>query len=423
MVRVDERLPPAVRRLILGVVVSSFGTGLTLPFTLILLHEVRGIALGTTGLLLAVPGVVGLAAVPVSGALVDRWGPAAVLRSALAAQAAGNVALALATSPRTALPAMVLIGLGLGPSFPASTALLSSLAEGPSAQARAFGLQFTALNAAIGLGGLTAATVIAVDRPATFQVLYVANAVSCLAYALILPTGPRRPPVDRSAPAEDPPSYREVLADPVFRRVCLVSLLFALTGYAALDGGLPAYARVVGDVEPRVIALLFVVNTAVIVLGQQLVVRLLRGRRRSRALAGAAGLWAVSWALLLLLPVIPDGGRTAVVLAFGGVFGLGETLMAPCLGPLVNALATDRLRGRYNATSGASFSVAFVVSPAIAAGLIASGLGVAWVLLLVSGCALSAVTALRLRRRLTPAQDGLTGAPADVSDPAPAMVV
>jgi len=130
-----------------------------------------------------------------------------------------------------------------------------------------------------------------------------------------------------------------------------------------------------------VIALAFAVNTAVIVAGQTLVVRLLRGRRRSRALAGSAALWAVSWGVLLLVPDASSTGRTTVVLVFGGLFGLGEMLLAPTLSPLVNALATDRLRGRYNALSGATFSIAFVVSPALSAGLVGAGFGVGWLLL------------------------------------------
>ena len=406
------RLPAPVRRLIAGVAVSSFGTGLTLPFTLILLTEVRGIPLRTTGLLLAVPGVVGLLAVPVSGALIDRLGPRAVLRGALTLQAVGNALLAVARTPAQALPALVLIGAGLGPSFPAVGALLSGLAPGPLAQ-RAFGVQFTALNASIGLGGLTAATVVDVERPGTFTLLYVANAVSCLVYALAVPAAARAAP--RRGEAEDPPTYREVLADRTFRRVCLTSLLFAFTGYAALDAGLPAFARVVGQVSPSVIALVFVVNTALIVGGQLLVVRLLQGRRRSRALAGAALAWAVSWGVLALVPGLPPAGRVAVVLLFGALFGLGETLMAPTLQPLVNALATDRLRGRYNALSSACFSIAFVVSPAVSALLISRDLALVWLALLVAGCLASAVIALALGGRLTPAQDGLT---VEADDPA-----
>lgn len=171
---------------------SSFGTGLTLPFTLILLHEVRGIALPTVGLLLAVPGAAGIIAVPVSGALVDRLGPRIVLRGALVLQALGSALLCVADSPLTALPAVLALGVGLGPTFGAQSALLSSLLPDPKAQGRAFAVQFTALNAAIGLGGLVAAAIVDVHRPATFVVLYAVNAVTALR---------RRPSCPQPAPA------------------------------------------------------------------------------------------------------------------------------------------------------------------------------------------------------------------------------
>ena len=410
-----DRLSPAVRRLVSCTVVSSFGTGLTLPFTLILLHEVRGIPLSTTGLLLAVMGVVGLLVVPVSGALIDRVGPRFVLRSASLLLAAGNLGLAFATSALTALPALVLIGAGLAPSFPAIGALMSGLVDGAVAKQRAFGIQFTALNASIGVGGIAAASIVDVHRPITFQVLFVGNALTCLVSTLLVPRARTQPPVDHHGePA--PPSYREVLADGTFRRVLAVALLLAVTGYAALDSGLPAYARVVGQVSPRVIALVFAVNTAVIVIGQLAVLRLLRGHRRSTALALCLLMWGVSWSVLLVVPGLSDTGKVVVVLAFGGLFGLGETLMAPTLSPLVNDLATDRLRGRYNALQGATFSIAFVVSPAVSAGLIGAGLGRAWLLAIVAGCLFGAVVAARLRRRLTPAQDGLVSGPGPAGD-------
>ncbi|MCW2599765.1 MAG: transporter [Frankiales bacterium] len=388
--------------MIATVPISSFGVGLTLPFTLILLHEVRGISLPTVGLLLAVPGVVGVAAVAVSGVLMDRLGPRTVLRLALTILMVGNVLLAYATSPRTALPALALIGLGMGPTFPATSALLNGLVEGQGQVQRAFGIQFTAQNAGFGLGGLVGAAVVDVGRPGTFEVLYVACAMTCAAQALLLPGAPA--PVhahDTSAP-----SYRDVLSDRAFRRVCLVSLLFALTGHAALESGMPAFARVVAHVSPSVIALVFAVNTAVIVGGQLVVLRVLKGRRRSSALALAAGVWALSWAILGLVPGLGQGARVLAVLVFGGVFAVGETFMAPSLQPLVNALATDRSRGRYNAVSGACFSSAFVVTPAVSGVLIGNGLGVVWLVGIVLGCLVSAAVALRLQRRLTDEQDG-----------------
>jgi MFS family permease len=398
-------LPPKARRLIATVAISSLGTGLTLPFTLIMLHEVRHLPLSTVGVLLAVPGFVGLGAVPASGALVDRFGPLGVLRLLIACQVGANLLLAVATTPWQVLPAVVLLGIGLGPSYPAIAGLMHRLVDGPQVQ-RAFGLQFTALNAAIGVGGLIGAAVVDTSRPATFSALFLGNAVLSGVQGLLLPAPRPVPRAERRAEG----SYREVLADPVFRQVCLVTLLLAFMGYAALDSGLPAFARVVGHVSPSVVALVFAVNTAVIVLLQLPVLRLLRHRRRSTSLAVAAAMWALSWALLGAVPGLGQGARVAAMLAFGAVFGIGECFLAPTLQPLVNALATDRLRGRYNALSGSAFSIAFVVSPAVSALLIGAGHGRAWLVGVVLLGGVATVAAARLRGHLSAEQEGLSAA-------------
>jgi MFS family permease len=397
-------LPPAARRFVATVVISRFGAGLTLPYTLIFLHEVRGMSLPTVGALMAVPGVVGLLAVPVSGALVDRIGPRRVLQACQVAQGGACLVIAFATTPALVLPGMVLLGLGLGPSFPAGATLLSGLVSGPEQSQRAFGINFTALNAAIGTGSLIASVVVDLDRSSTFVSLFVANAVAALVATVLLPEGAPKQHDDEDAEA---PSYREALADPLLRRICVVSLLLAVTGYAALDSGLPAFARVEGGVAPGTIGLVFVVNTVTIVSLQLLFLRFLRGKRRSVALGIAAGLWACSWALLGLVSVGGSATGVAVLLLFGALFGLGEMFMAPTLQPLVNALATDRLRGRYNALSGLMFSIGFVVAPAISSTLIGQGLGRTWLVGMVAAGVVAAVMALRLRGALTDEQDGL----------------
>ena len=389
-------LQPDARRYLWSVVVGRLGTGFTLPFTLILLHEVRGISLPTVGLLLALPGVVGLASVPVSGALVDRLGPRAVLRTVLLGLAVTTVLLGFVQTPAQALPVLLVQGACLGPTFPAGNALLTGLVEDGAQAQRAFSLQFTGINAAIGVGGLIGAAVVDTSHAATFEVLYVAAGALSLLQALLLPAADA-PVHDEDA---DPASYREVLADPVFRRLCGVTLLLALTGYAALDAGMPAYATVVGDADPSVVALTFTTNTVLIVALQLPALRVMGHWRRTRALVAASTTWGLAWLLLGL------SQATWAVLLFGAVFGLGEVCLAPAMQPLVNALADPRLRGRYNALSGSMFSIAFVVSPALSGGLIGNGLGDVWIALLVGGCGLAVFLLLRLRTVLTDEQDG-----------------
>jgi len=201
--------------------------------------------------------------------------------------------------------------------------------------------------------------------------------------------------------------YRDVLAPRGLRTVIIASLVVAFTGYAALDSGLPAYASVVSRVPVHIVALALTVNTAVIVFAQLFMLRLVRSLRRSRALALIGLIWAASWAIFGLSAVPgPAGARVALIFAFAGLFGLGETVLAPTLTPLVNSLAGERVRGRANAMSTVTFSLAFVASPALSTGLISAGLAAGWIALLCAGCLGTALLGLRLGGQLTPEQDG-----------------
>jgi MFS family permease len=148
--------------------------------------------------------------------------------------------------------------------------------------------------------------------------------------------------------------------------------------------------------------------------------RLVRRHRRSVALAAIGVIWAVSWAILGLAEIaIGQGWRIVCVFAFTGLFGLGETVMAPTMGPLVNLLADDRIRGRANAMSGFTTSLGLIVCPAIVTSLIAAHLAAVWISLLCLGCLGSVVIAARLRVTLSAEQDLVVRPTEPVRSPAP----
>jgi predicted MFS family arabinose efflux permease len=280
----------------------------------------------------------------------------------------------------------------MGPAFPAFTMLMAGINPEPNAQQRAFALNFTALNAGIGAGGAIGAAVANVHHPASFQLLFLANAVSCVLFAAVLTRLPNLKPPREQAPSEHPhpeprhpePSggsrapkagYRDVLAQRGLRTVMIATLVLAFTGYAALDSGLPAYATVEAHVSVHVVALTITVNTVVIVAAQLGVLKVLRRLRRSRALMAVGLIWALAWAVFGLSAAPSSSAlRIVCVFAFAGLFGLGETFMAPTVAPLVNSLADERVRGRANALSSVAYSIAFVASPAISTVMIAGGL-------------------------------------------------
>jgi MFS family permease len=105
-----------------------------------------------------------------------------------------------------------------------------------------------------------------------------------------------------------------------------------------------------------------------------------------------------------------DGRLAVLAIVVGlGLFGLGETLWAPLAPAIVNDLAREDMRGRYNALQGMTWTVGSIVGPAMAGLLIGHGHPHVWVLCVVAGTALAAVLFLGLRRHLSDAQDGLPG--------------
>lgn len=384
-------LPREGRLLLSTVVVDALGSGLVLPFGVVYLHEVRGIALETVGLVLAVPAAVALLLLGPTGSIIDRIGPRRVQLVALSVQVVGSAALAFVTSPAQAAAALALIGVGHAAFWPASQSLVAVVVPGPIQQ-RYFGLNFTVLNLGIGIGGLTSGLVVSSTHPWTFSAIYLADAISFLVPIAIL-AGPLRhvgnaiPPPDASARA-DPTTYRSVLQDPVFRSVLAVTFFWAFVGYAQFEAGWTAYARTVGGASTRLIGVAFAVNTGTIVALQLVVIRRIEGHRRTRVLMVMSAVWAASWVLMGLSGLLPASVAGSVLLVSSmGVFALGETLLSPVAPAIVNDLAPDHLRGRYNAVSSGVFQVAAIAGPVVAGQLLGRRLPAVFVAVLLAGCA------------------------------------
>ena len=107
-------LPTEGRWLLSTVAIQTLGRGLTLPFTVIYLHEVRGISLDLAGVLMAFIAVVALAVTGPAGALTDRLGARTVLLWGTTAQLVGCVVLAFATTPLVVAVAFLFLGFNFG---------------------------------------------------------------------------------------------------------------------------------------------------------------------------------------------------------------------------------------------------------------------------------------------------------------------
>ena len=154
----------------------------------------------------------------------------------------------------------------------------------------------------------------------------------------------------------------------------------------------------------------FAANTLVIVLLQLVVLQRIEGRRRTRVIAVMGVRLGRSRGCCSASPGWSPAplGATLLVAACASVFAFGETLLQPTIPALVNDLAPDHLRGRYNALSSGAFQLAAIIAPPISGLLIGHALGDVYIGLLVVGCLLVRPGRIaRLEPQLPPEVNGV----------------
>ena len=402
-------LDPLVRRLFVGIAFSALGSGLTMPFLYVYLAEVRGIATATVGLLFAWMGLLGFLGSPLGGTLIDKLGPRPVMVVGLTTEALGVASLTVVHNAWHALAVATFLTLGTVGLYPAATAMLTRLVP-EGRREKVYGFQFMLMNAGLGVGGVVSALLVDMSDPASFQRIYLVDALSYVAYIGVVLSLPRgtgalsRQDADEAVGPQ--PGWGAVLRDRALLRVVLTSMVVITFGYAQFEAGFAAYTVGVAGIPANALGWAFGANTASIVVAQLFALRIIEGRSRTRMLALCAAIWSVSWAIIALSDAVSGAAAVTLVVVGLGTFGLGETLWAPVAPAIVNDLAAEELRGRYNALQGMTWTVAMIVGPALAGLLIGNGLVHVWVACTVGGTAVASVLFLRLRRHLSPLQDG-----------------
>ncbi|MBD2760448.1 MFS transporter [Yimella sp. cx-573] len=405
-----SQLPREGKWLLSTTSIQLLGRGLTLPFTIIYLHEVKGITLDLAGTLMAWIAVIGVLVTGPGGAMIDRFGARLVSIWGSACNMAGLMMLAFVDSIPLFFVAMSLIGVA-GITWPSFNSLIAAIVQGPARQTY-FGISFALVNLGIGLGGIISGIYVDVDRPITFTTIYMLDALAMLIPIALLmgPLRHVRTQVERTEEvAAQGVSYLSIIRKPAMRWLLLLTFLATFIGYGQMEAGFTAFAREVGQASTRTIGWAFAVNTAVIVTAQMLVLKRISGHRRTRVLLIMAVVWALAWTLLGSAGVMPATAyATAAVMLFHAFFGFGETLMQPTIPAITNDMAPDHLRGRYNAISSGAFQAGAVAGPVAAGFLLRHEWNYQFIVILVIGCAAMAWSALALERRISPQVNGVT---------------
>lgn len=389
-----------------GGLANAFGNGISFPFIVIYLHNVRGIGLGTAGLVLATHSLVGLVAGPTAGIFTDRIGGRLTLVASLVLLAIGFGSFPLIREPWHAFALAAVAGAGNGGFWPSQSALLAGLAPQPRRHA-AYALQRVTRNLGIGLGAATGGLIATTSDPSSFTIIFLIDAATFLVFAGVLGLVPD-PEIVPAEAGSLPGRYLDVLRHRVFLGLVGLNVLFVTAGYAQL-GLFPVFAKNEAGVSEKGIGIIFLVNTLVIVLAQLPIAKVLEGRRRMKALAFMTVLWAAAWLTILAGGASLEALAAAIVFGLAVVlFGIGECFQGPTQGALVADLAPPRLRGRYMAVSTLSWELGFVLGPGIG-GFILAGAPLALWPAAAAVCLLAGAGALALERslpkdlRLTPA--------------------
>jgi MFS family permease len=382
---------------------SSVGTGMTLPFLVVYLHTIGELSYAAAGGAAALVAVAGLVGNPLGGLTTDRAGPRLAVASGLGVAAAGACLLAGVHTAVESFAGAALSGLGVALAWPGQDALLARLVKEPS-RVSAYGLRYATMNGGLAVGALIAAVWLA--GAGSFRALYVLDAVSfALAVPLVLRARTATPERRQEDPAR--PRYRTVCADRALRRFLLLTALLVGCGYAQFNTTLPVVAVGIAGLRPERLSLAFAVNTICVMGAQAVSLRYLKRHRRTSAIAAAALSWAGTWAIVLTLAHTRGGAALCLVIAAAALFAVGETLIAPSVPAIVNDLAPERLRGGYNAASALAYTVGFAVGPALGGLLLGKGYAGALLVGSALACVLGAAAALRLARELPPLANGI----------------
>jgi MFS family permease len=397
-----------VRRFYLATLLGAVGNGLILSLSVVYLHDIRHQSIFFSEMVLTINGFTVILLSGPIGSLTDKLGPLRVMVVGLLVEGAGLCVYAFATTRVSIVATSILIVLGGSAVWGPSSVLLTRLVAHHHRQS-AYGLNFQLLNLGIGVGLAVSALIVNLHDSSTFTALYLGTALMTLCTAGVMVS---LAPYGRAVEAKDPQpgdqrgGWREVLADRRLRRFISASLVLVVCGYGSIETGFSLYIVNVAHLSVKFIGIIFIFNTVTIVVGQPFTIRLIQGRSRTMVMCVVGLLWGSSWLLVATTVLLPHYVALGVLCLSTVIFAMGETFWSPVAPALVNEMAPEHLRGRYNAASGFTWSLSGVVAPLLTGLFIGSHIGKLWPLFVAGGAIGGGLFATTLRHRLTPQEDG-----------------
>ncbi|MFD6826767.1 MFS transporter [Streptomyces sp. NPDC060085] len=378
--------------------VSSAGSGATVPYLFVFLDQERGLGVGEVGALLTVRAVGAVAGSVLGGAWSDRLGARRAALLILVAAAVSTAALLAVCGTIVGVLLLSVYGVVGSALGSALNALLGQIAP-EHRRGRVFSINYAAINAGGAAGALLAAIALTAWPGSGYTVLFAGDAASFVVLAVVVWRWVPCPHL--IAPGQirrrrSSGGYRAVARDGTMRRLCGVTAVVVGGGFCQLQVGIPAIATA-RNLPGSALGWVFAANMVAVVALQAPLRTLSRNWRRTTCLIAGIVAVAVAW---LFVAAAPQAGVPGLALA-AVVFAAGAVLLSPVLAALVNDIAPNTLRGRYNGAHILAWTSGWLAGTALTGLLLVTGgsqlLFPTFTLLIV----FAAVVALRLRRHLS----------------------
>ncbi|CUR60209.1 putative drug resistance transporter [metagenome] len=385
------------RRFVTAIVADTVGSGLFMPITLLYFLAMTDLSLVQIGSALSLSALLTMPGAFVIGSLVDRFGPRRMMLVGNLVQALGMVAYLWADSLVAVALWTTLLNIGRQ-AFWGSFGNVVTAISAPGERELWFGFLQAVRNLGYSVGGVLAGIALQIGTDVAYQSVVVINAVTfVLAFFLLLDV-----PDHRVATADDAPveGWGTVLRDGPYLRLILGQMGF-VAGMMVLNFALPVYVAETIELPGWVVGAIFTVNTALVGLGQGLVVRRMTGQVRARMMGLAQLVFVTSYAMFVVAGWLPVWLAVAVMLVGAAVYTGGELVGGPVFSATAAEAAPDHLRGRYLGLFQLSWGIGGAITPVAFTWLLAHGATTLWWVLVA--VALASAAYLQTMPRTLPA--------------------
>ena len=347
-----EGLPPTYWLLWTGTLINRLG-GFVIPFLTLYLTSQREIPVSQAALMVSLFGAGSFIAQLTGGELTDRLGRRPVMLTSFLVTPAAMIVLGFARAIPLIAVSTFAVGFFTDLYRPAVGAAIADLVP-PESRTRAYGYNYWAIN----LGAAIAPVVAGLLANYTYLALFIGDALTTLAFGLIVYFGIRETRPMEAQKAKQA-TARERLAqlkrEPILLLFSLLALFFGLVymqGFVTLPVDMGSHG-----LGPEQYGLAIAVNGFLIVLISIPISNMAGHWPRFEAMAASAVFLGLGFGFTALADTFPFFALSV------GIWTLGEIAASAVAPAIIADLSPIELRGIYQGIFGSAWGLAFFIGP------------------------------------------------------------